>query len=108
MPVHKAAEEAAGRQMRWCKTAQLIEDGLDDQDEHMRRASLLALPYLLTEPLGPDMLQTIAFIATEREDIDTFRRQALQRLRSVSSALAARSRAYASKHAGQAYKHMRL
>eukprot|EP00971_Amphidinium_carterae_P075368 1489142-Amphidinium_carterae.1 len=51
---HKVAEAAAGRQLRWCKQTQLIEDGLDDQHEHMRRACLLTLPYMLTEPLESD------------------------------------------------------
>eukprot|EP00971_Amphidinium_carterae_P270843 5374493-Amphidinium_carterae.1 len=94
--------------MRWHKGAQLIEDGLDNEHEHMRRASLLTLPYMLAEPLGADLMDAITFIADQHHDIDKVRLDALTRLKRVCAALADRSRAYASSRAGRAYKQMHL
>eukprot|EP00971_Amphidinium_carterae_P349298 6490949-Amphidinium_carterae.1 len=74
----------------------------------MRRASLLSLPYMLVEPLGEDLMQAVTFIADHHADIDQVRLNALSRLTRVCTALADRSRAYASARAGQAYRQMRL
>eukprot|EP00971_Amphidinium_carterae_P104983 2078822-Amphidinium_carterae.1 len=94
--------------MRWNKGAQLIEDGLNNEHEHMRRASLLNLPYMLAEPLGADLMDAITFIADNHANIDQVRLDALDRFKRVSAALVDRSRHYAARHAGKAYTHMRL
>eukprot|EP00971_Amphidinium_carterae_P051283 1009683-Amphidinium_carterae.1 len=74
----------------------------------MRRASLLQLPYMLAEPLGSDVMSTIAFIAAHHDTIDDVRLAALQRLQRVATSLSERNREYVAAHSGTAYRHMRL
>eukprot|EP00971_Amphidinium_carterae_P255408 5070400-Amphidinium_carterae.1 len=74
----------------------------------MRRASLLQLPYMLTEPLHPDVMSTIAFVAANHSNIEEIRLAALQRLEHVANALSERNQEYTHQHAGVAYRRMGL
>eukprot|EP00971_Amphidinium_carterae_P347269 6489178-Amphidinium_carterae.1 len=104
----RSKELAAGRQLRWQKSAQLIEDGLHDEWEHVRRATLLQPPYLLSEPLAGDLQSTIAFVAEDPCRLQQARESALAELQQVCASLKQPSELYAAQHAGRAYRHMQL
>eukprot|EP00971_Amphidinium_carterae_P191775 3805073-Amphidinium_carterae.1 len=101
-------ELAAGRQMRWRRGQQLVEDGLDDPREHMARAAILDPPSMFADPLQSDLASTIAFVASHQHELSEIRRKRLEILRAKSDELASETEQLEQRFAGKAYKHMKL
>ena len=99
-------ELAAGKQLRWVKNKQLIEDGINDPAEHMLRAKLLEHPFLSLEVLPNDMLDAIDFVAENFDSLAEIRHVAMATLTAVTETLD--DSALKRRLAGEAYRHMNL
>eukprot|EP00971_Amphidinium_carterae_P324779 6454715-Amphidinium_carterae.2 len=97
-------ELAAGRQLRWRRGAQLIEDGLSNPAEHMARAAILQPPANFADPLSGDMAATLSFMAVHASELVAFRAERLALLKDMASNLS--STALVKSFAGKAYTAM--
>ena len=99
-------ELAAGRQLRWRKSRQLIEDGIHDPAEDLQRAKLLEHPSSSLEVLPLDLTDAIEFVADNFDSLGEIRHIAMATLSTKVDVLDDTSLKH--RFAGQAFQHMRL